>query len=443
MEKYDSYKFSGIDWIGEIPSHWEAVKLKYLTESRKELSEDGCEELLSVTESRGIVKRQELKGNDENLSRSENLTGYRLVKQGNLVNNIMLMWKRGLGVSPYNGIVSPAYSVFSFKNNCHPEYFHYLLRSEEYITEFRRNSTGVVMSRLRLYDDSFGSVFSYYPPLNEQQLISSYLDKKTEQIDSMIEKIKKKIELLKEQRTSLINQCVTKGLDPNVEMKDSGVEWIGQIPKHWDTKKVKYLIEDYLGIKIGPFGSSLKLDTLTEDGIKVYGQGNVIKNDFTLGHRHIPIERFESDFTQYEIYDGDVLITMMGTTGKSKVFKESYKRGILDSHLLRLRFKKNSFISELFTTILQESDYIFNQLKLTSKGSIMEGLNSSIVKQLTLMTPPISEQQQIIEHLDNQNRLFDKTVYLEEKRIEFLKEYRQSLISSTVTGKVRVTEDMI
>jgi type I restriction enzyme, S subunit len=443
MEKYDSYKFSGIDWIGEIPSHWEAVKLKYLTESRKELSEDGCEELLSVTESRGIVKRQELKGNDENLSRSENLTGYRLVKQGNLVNNIMLMWKRGLGVSPYNGIVSPAYSVFSFKNNCHPEYFHYLLRSEEYITEFRRNSTGVVMSRLRLYDDSFGSVFSYYPPLNEQQLISSYLDKKTEQIDSMIEKIKKKIELLKEQRTSLINQCVTKGLDPNVEMKDSGVEWIGEIPKHWDTKKVKYLIEDYLGIKIGPFGSSLKLDTLTEDGIKVYGQGNVIKNDFTLGHRHIPIERFESDFTQYEIYDGDVLITMMGTTGKSKVFKESYKRGILDSHLLRLRFKKNSFISELFTTILQESDYIFNQLKLTSKGSIMEGLNSSIVKQLTLMTPPISEQQQIIEHLDNQNRLFDKTVYLEEKRIEFLKEYRQSLISSTVTGKVRVTEDMI
>lgn len=443
MERYDSYKFSGIDWIGEIPSHWEAVKLKYLTESRKELSEDGGEELLSVTESRGIVKRQELKGNDENLSRSENLTGYRLVKQGNLVNNIMLMWKRGLGVSSYNGIVSPAYSVFSFINNCHPAYFHYLLRSEEYITEFRRNSTGVVMSRLRLYDDSFGSIFSHYPPVNEQKLISRYLDKKTEQIDSLVKKIQKKIELLKEQQTSLINHCVTKGLDPNVEMKDSGVEWIGEIPKHWDTKKVKYLIEDYLGIKIGPFGSSLKLDTLTEDGIKVYGQGNVIKNDFTLGHRHIPIERFESDFTQYEIYGGDVLITMMGTTGKSKVFKESYKRGILDSHLLRLRFKKNSFIGELFTTILQESDYIFNQLKLTSKGSIMEGLNSSIVKQLTLMTPPISEQQQIIEHLDNQTRLFDKTVSMEEKRIEFLKEYRQSLISSAVTGKVRVTEDMI
>ena len=113
-----------------------------------------------------------------------------------------------------------------------------------------------------------------------------------------------------------------------------------------EKKRVKYLIEDYGGIKIGPFGSSLKLDTLTEDGIKVYGQGNVIKDDFTLGHRHIPIERFESDFTQYEIYEGDVLITMMGTTGRSKVFQKSYKRGILDSHLLRLRFKKNSFISE-------------------------------------------------------------------------------------------------
>ena len=279
------------------------------------------------------------------------------------------------------------------------------------------------------------------PPIHEQQQIVSFLDTKTSLIDSLIEKTQRKIELLKEKRTSLINEVVTKGLNPNVEMKDSGMVWIGEIPSHWGIKKVKHLIEDYGGIKIGPFGSSLKLDTLTEDGIKVYGQGNVIKDDFTLGHRHIPIERFESDFTQYEIYEGDVLITMMGTTGKSKVFKQSYKRGILDSHLLRLRFKKTSFISHLFVTILQESDYVFTQLKLTSKGSIMEGLNSSIVKELTLMTPPISEQQQMVEYLDEQTQLIDNIISIEEKRIELLKEYRQSIISELVTGKLKVTTD--
>ena len=220
--------------------------------------------------------------------------------------------------------------------------------------------------------------------------------------------------------------------------KDSGVEWIGEIPSHWEVKRVIHLIEDDGGIKIGPFGSSLKLDTLTDDGIKVYGQGNVIKDDFTIGYRHIPFEKFESDFSQYEIFEGDILITMMGTTGKSKVFKKEFKRGILDSHLLRLRFKKESFISDLFVTVLQESDYVFHQLRLNSKGSIMEGLNSSIVKELILMTPTLSEQQQIVSYLDEHTQLIDKTISIEERRIELLKEYRQSLISEVVTGKIDV-----
>lgn len=197
------------------------------------------------------------------------------------MNNIMLMWKRGLGVSSYNGIVSPAYSVFSFINNCHPAYFHYLLRSEEYITEFRRNSTGVVMSRLRLYDDSFGSIFSHYPPANEQKLISRYLDKKNKQIDSLIEKIQKKIELLKEQRTSLINQCVTKGLDPNVEMKDSGVEWIGEIPKHWEITKLKYNGKVIIGLSfdkedvVDPDTGTLVLRSSNVQGGKVVFDDNL------------------------------------------------------------------------------------------------------------------------------------------------------------------------
>jgi len=275
---------------------------------------------------------------------------------------------------------------------------------------------------------------------DEQTQIVSFLDTKTQKIDELIEKTEQKIELLKEKRTSLINHCVTKGLNPNVEMKDSGVEWIGEIPRGWVVKKVKYLLNDYDGIKIGPFGSSLKLDTLTDSGIKIYGQGNIIKDDFQLGHRYLPIERFEQDFTQYEILDGDILVTMMGTTGKSKVFSSSYERGILDSHLLRLRFNKSIFSGYLFSILLEQSDYIFQQIKLNSKGSIMEGLNSSIIKELKVLTPPLEEQNRLLEHLEEQTQTIDSTIEKETQRTELLKEYRQSLISEVVTGKIDVRD---
>jgi type I restriction enzyme S subunit len=200
-------------------------------------------------------------------------------------------------------------------------------------------------------------------------------------------------------------------------------------------------LKELEGIKIGPFGSSLKLDTLSESGIKVYGQGNVIKDDFSLGERYIPLNRFESDFSQYEISEGDVLVTMMGTTGKCKVFSKDFERGILDSHLLRLRFDKTKFNSQLFSVILEQSNYLYNQIKLMSKGSIMEGLNSSIVKELFIFTPSIEEQSEILKYLNSKTKEIDDLVQLEQKKIDLLKEYRQSLISEVITGKIKVTTD--
>ncbi|MBT09619.1 MAG: hypothetical protein CMQ27_09870 [Gammaproteobacteria bacterium] len=213
----------------------------------------------------------------------------------------------------------------------------------------------------------------------------------------------------------------------------SNIESVPSYPSHWELKRVKYLIEETDGVKIGPFGSSLKLNTLTSDGIKIYGQGNVIKNDFTLGHRHLPIERFNSDFSQYEILDGDVLITMMGTTGKSKVFRKEFKRGIIDSHLMRVRFQKNQFNSDLFVIILQESEYMFNQVKLKSKGSIMEGLNSSIVKDLYVIKPPIGEQKQIERFLHRANEQISHSIENLESQQSLIEEKRSALITQAVT----------
>lgn len=215
--------------------------------------------------------------------------------------------------------------------------------------------------------------------------------------------------------------------------KDSGFEWIGEIPSHWEVSKVKFLLKPIEGIKIGPFGSSLKLDSLSDCGIKIYGQGNVIKDDFTLGERYIPVDRFEEDFKVYEIYDGDVLVTMMGTTGKSKVFSDKFEKGILDSHLIRLRFNKTKFNSYLFTIILEQSNYVFSQLKLNSKGSIMEGLNSSIVKDLSILVPPNNEQTVITNFLDHKTTQIDHLIFKKEQFIQLLEEERVAVINQAVT----------
>ena len=231
-------------------------------------------------------------------------------------------------------------------------------------------------------------------------------------------------------------------MKPYPSYKNSGVECVGDIPTDWQVKRVKYLLNSYDGIKIGPFGSALKLDTLSDSGIKIYGQANIIKDDFTLGHRYLTVEQFNKNFTQYEIIDGDVLVTMMGTTGKSKVFNDAYEKGILDSHLLRLRFNKLKLSSHLFSILLQQSDYIFQQLKLSSKGSIMEGLNSSIVRELSVITPPPHEQTGVLSYLDAKTQKIDKLITLTEQKIEFLKEQRIALINHCVTKGLNPNVEM-
>jgi type I restriction enzyme S subunit len=173
-------------------------------------------------------------------------------------------------VSDLNGIVSPAYSVFEFIDST-PKYFHYLFRTDQYTSEFKRNSTGVIESRLRMYDDTFLRLKSHFPPLLEQQQIVTYLDQKTTLIDQIISGSEKKIELLKEQRTATINHAVTKGLNPKVKMKDSGVEWIGEIPEGWEISPLRFLYQK-IGSGITPRGGS---EVYVEDGVIFIRSQNV------------------------------------------------------------------------------------------------------------------------------------------------------------------------
>ena len=209
LVKTVAMKDSGVEWIGDVPAHWEVKRLKEVFIESKSKSATGDETLLSVSEYTGITQTQDNVGEDEFLSNAVSLVGYKICKVGDLVINIMLAWKRGLGVSSFSGIVSPSYAVFRPLKKVNPLFFHYLLRSEDAIVEFKRNSTGIIESRLRLYSDSFYALSVAVPPFEEQQAIAAYLDEKTTHIDRIVATINAQIDKLKELRKTLINDIVT------------------------------------------------------------------------------------------------------------------------------------------------------------------------------------------------------------------------------------------
>lgn len=217
IDKTVAMKDSRVEWIGEVPEHWNIKRVKDLFVESKIRSLTGEETLLSVSEYSGVTQRKDNIEEDEFLTNAETLVGYKICRVGDLVINIMLAWKRGLGVSPFYGIVSPSYSVYSLSKLSCPAYFHYLFRSDRAIAEFKRNSTGIIESRLRLYTDSFYAMNVAFPEYNEQKAIANYLDAKTTHIDRIIETINAQIDRLKELRKTLINDVVTGKIKVTVE----------------------------------------------------------------------------------------------------------------------------------------------------------------------------------------------------------------------------------
>lgn len=279
------------------------------------------------------------------------------------------------------------------------------------------------------------------PPKSEQQQILSYLDQSTARLDRFIALRQQQCALLKEQRAALIQQAVTKGIRPGVKMKDSGVEWIGEVPEGWEVVSLKFLLNySSYSMRVGPFGSSLKSEYLREIGFKVYGQEHVIKNDFLLGEKYVDENKFE-DLKAYEIKPKDILITMMGTIGKCKVVPMNIERGIMDSHLIRIRLHNRKVLPEFMSLIISDSEYIANNLNNLSKGSIMDGLNSAIIRNLKIVLPSKSEQRQILEYINYETAELDLLTQKYERQIDLMREYRASLIAAAVTGKIDVREN--
>ena len=239
LKPYPEYRPAEGGWLGDIPAHWQVRRIKYVVRETDSQSTYGKEQLLRVSQYTGVTQRRREDGLSEPDTRADSLVGYKRVEPNDLVINIMLAWNGSMGVSRYSGITSPAYCVYRFGANVHPWFFHNLLRSPAYKARIKAASTGVVESRLRLYSDSLYRIEALLPPPDEQAAIVRFLDHTNVRLERTIRAKRKVIALLNEQRRAIIDRAVTRGLDPSIPLKPSGIPWLGNIPHHWETRRAK------------------------------------------------------------------------------------------------------------------------------------------------------------------------------------------------------------
>ena len=265
FKQYPSYKPSGVEWLGDVPEHWQQKPIWSLFKRIKRTNFP-TERLLSVYRDYGVIPKD---SRDDNHNRaSEDLTPYQLVCANDLVINKMKAWQGSIAISELRGIVSPAYYIYQPKAEYHSKYIHFLIRSAYYIQSYKNYSKGIRVNQWDLESEAFTHIDLLLPSLDEQQKIVAFLDTETTRIDNLIAKQEKLIELLEEQRKSIISHAVTKGLNPNAPMKDSGVEWLGEVPEHWTVLKNRHIFNFSKGL-------SITKENLQESGIPCVSYGEV------------------------------------------------------------------------------------------------------------------------------------------------------------------------
>ena len=426
MNTYSSYKDSGVEWIGDIPSEWDSLKLKYIF-SEKPITHNTELNCGSISFGRVVFKDNDKVPISTKKSYQEVLEGEYLINPLNL--NYDLKSLR-IGLSDIDVVVSSGYIVIKNRIEISKSYYKWLLHIYD-ILHMKLLGSGV---RQTISFNHISNSILTYPPLHEQQQISDYLDYKTLKIDTLIEKTQQKIELLKEQRTSLINTTVTKGLNPNVEMKDSRVEWIGEIPSEWEVVKLKFVGKVVIGLSYSP-------DNVVDEGEgTLVMRSTNVQNGKPSFHNNVYVNKDIPD--RMVTREGDILICSRNGSrnliGKNCIISKDIEGMTFGVFMTIFRSKYWKLIYWVLNSPVFKSQ---SGLYLTST---INQLTVSTIKNLTIpFTFNEREQQQIVDYLDKETSRIDKLVDIESKRIYLLKEYRQSLISEVVTGKVDVRDEVL
>ncbi len=425
IKPYPKYKESGVEWLGEIPAHWVTKRLKFFAPARTSKLDVKPDDTIYV-----------------GLEQVESWTGRLLLdKQPETVESIVVSFQAGdvlFGkLRPYlakaarpdfDGVCTSEILPLRPTPECFQSFAMYCLLNASFIRWLDSMTYGTKMPRVS--PEQVGNSLATVPPQPEQRAIAAFLDRETAKIDALVAKKEKLIELLHEKRTALINQSVTKGLDPTVPMKDSGVEWLGKIPAHWRVLPfTKYVTEksDYRG----------KTPEKVQEGVFLVTAKNVRMGciDYECSQEYVATEQYDAIMSRGLPKRGDILFTTEAPLGNvALVDRENIA---LAQRIIRFRMNSTYFDSQ-FTLYAMMSDYFQSQLAGLSTGSTAEGLKASKLPVLRIVAPPLPEQQTIEAFLDREISKFDALIAKVRDGVNQLNECRTALISAAVTGKIDV-----
>lgn len=436
---YPEYMDSGLAWLCEMPSHWELRKSKYLFNrmQRSIRNEDGV-----VTAFRDGQVTLRSKRRIDGFTQSIKEIGYQGVRAGDLLVHSMDGFAGAIGVSDSDGKCSPVCSVcIPYRHDRIYVYFYGYLFRQLAVTDFisslakgiRERSTEFRYSEFSLLDLAV-------PPFEEQKKIACFLDHETAKIDALIEKQQQLIQLLQEKRQAVISHAVTKGLNPDVPMKDSGVEWLGKVPEHWSICQIKHVVSPEKNSMVdGPFGSSVNTDTdYVEEGVPVIRTVNISNEGFSSNDlKFMRVAKFEQ-LKRHAVYSGDVLFSKVGTIGNSCVLPSSVAEAILSTTgSCKITVNPDSYMAEFLVFCIQS---MHEELMQIANSNVQPFLNMVNIKNLKLPLLPLSEQKNIVSQLKIDLDRLDDVISKANILVELLQERRTALISAAVTGKIDVRD---
>ena len=421
LKPYPSYKPARVHWLGNIPEHWAEKRGKYFFREIDERSVAGDEELLSVSHTTGVTPRSQ---KNVTMFKAESYVGHKVARPNDVVINTMWAWMSALGVSKHVGIVSPAYGVYRPINGHDflPEFVDYLLRTPLLKWEYICRSTGIRSSRLRLYPDKFLEIAFPCPPISEQERMVSFLRAKEVQIRLLIRNKRRLIDLLNEQKQAIINQAVTRGLDPDAPMKPTGIDWMPEVPAHWEVKRLKTLVKN-----VNEQTNSLG------DGDTYIALEHVKSWTGEVSH---PVDEIEFDSQVKRFAVGDILFGKLRPY-LAKVTKAA-RPGVCVGEFLVLRPMAEDLNGE-FLELKLRSKRVIDIINSSTFGAKMPRAEWGFIGNLRIAYPStFEEQQSILDFIRVETDTLTKAIERTEKEIILISEYRERLIADVVTGKLDV-----
>lgn len=429
LRPYPEYKDSGLPWLGDVPAHWDVRRNGRLFAQRNETGFGGLP-ILEVSLKTGVRVRDM-----ENMKRKQVMFDrekYKRAVKGDIAYNMMRMWQGAVGAAPVDGLISPAYVVARPYPGTETRYFSYLFRTAAYMAEVDGYSRGIVKDRNRLYWEDFKRMPSCYPPPEEQTAIANYLDANGVLVRKFIRNRRRLIEVLSEQKQAIINQAVTRGLDPSVPLKPSGIDWLGDVPEHWEVRRLRNVAHMRVS----------NVDKHTKDGeipVRLCNYTDVYKNSLiTADMPFMKATATPDEIEAFRLHVGDVIITKDSEDwqdiGVPALVTQTTDDLVCGYHLAILRPKPGVAIGRFLAYVLQSKPAV-TQLSLSASGVTRYGLSHGAIKAIAVPLPPVDEQNPIADYIDATTNSLTEAICRAQREIDLIREYRTRLIADVVTGK--------